>query len=188
MWGRNSEAYSECPFVTGAFAHAVISGMRSEERGGETGHIQAYGGCKHFVPYDGAALTHASDFDLFSTYLPGFARCIAAGALNIMCSYPTPMTAGGTTGAGSGSCTNHRILTALAKGTLKFPGNFISDEGAVQNSSSPAAFGGGVDIFLGSGNPGGELIQQWLDDGECSPTCLGEDACEGAGWQEREGP
>lgn len=44
-------------------------------------------GCKHFVPYDGAALSHASDYDLFSTYLPGFARCIEAGALNIMCSY-----------------------------------------------------------------------------------------------------
>ena len=48
---------------------------------------QAFGGCKHFVPYDGAALSHASDYDLFSTYLPGFARCVEAGALNMMCSY-----------------------------------------------------------------------------------------------------
>ena len=35
---------------------------------------------RHYVPYDGAALSHASDYDLFSTYLPGFARCIEAGA------------------------------------------------------------------------------------------------------------
>ena len=34
MWGRNSEAYSECPFLTGEFSHAVIKGMRSDERGG----------------------------------------------------------------------------------------------------------------------------------------------------------
>ena len=88
FWGRNNEAYSECPFLTGEFAHAVIRGMRQDTRGSSAGGvIQAFGGCKHFVPYDGAALSHASDYDLFSTYLPGFERCIEAGALNIMCSY-----------------------------------------------------------------------------------------------------
>jgi beta-glucosidase len=112
MWGRNSEAYSECPYLTGQFAHAVIRGMagNAQRVGGHAPpappappprFIQAFGGCKHYVPYDGAALTHASDFDLFSTYLPGFARCIEGGALNLMCSYPTPMTAGAKLGAGS---------------------------------------------------------------------------------------
>ena len=43
MWGRNSEAYSECPFLTGEFAAAVIHGMRSDERG-EGKFIQAFGG------------------------------------------------------------------------------------------------------------------------------------------------
>lgn len=43
MWGRNSEAYSECPFLTGEFAAAVIRGMRSDERGAGK-YIQAFGG------------------------------------------------------------------------------------------------------------------------------------------------
>lgn len=43
MWGRNSEAYSECPFLSGEFAAAVIHGMRSDERG-EGRFIQAFGG------------------------------------------------------------------------------------------------------------------------------------------------
>ena len=37
MWGRNSEAYSECPYLTGEFAHEVVRGMRSDERGGARG-------------------------------------------------------------------------------------------------------------------------------------------------------
>jgi beta-glucosidase len=171
MWGRNSEAYSECPFVTGEFAAAVIHGMRSDERG-EGKFIQAFGGCKHFVPYDGAALSHASDYDLFSTYLPGFARCIEAGALNMMCSYTCdgdPSCSGGASEkaqmAGSSSCTNPRIMTSLAKGSLGFPGFFISDEGAVQDSKSPASFGAGCDTFLGSGGPSGDSISSWLADG-----------------------
>ena len=42
---------------------------------------------------DGPATSTASDYDLFSTYLPGFKRCMEAkgpawqGALNVMCSY-----------------------------------------------------------------------------------------------------
>ena len=32
-------------------------------------------------------------------------------------------------------------------------GFFISDEGAVQDPNSPAAFGAGCDTFLGSGGP-----------------------------------
>jgi beta-glucosidase-like glycosyl hydrolase len=139
-WGRNSEAYSECPFITGQFVQAVMEGYR----GSDPRFLRAFGGCKHFVPCkcikasahsthsphcstpphlftrlhqglcsphpltallrpttlvyavadDGAALTHASDYDLFSTYLPGFAKCIAAGALNLMCSYPTDGNSG----------------------------------------------------------------------------------------------
>ena len=128
-------------------------------------------GCKHFVPYDGAALSHASDYDLFSTYLPGFARCIEAGALNIMCSYTCDGDPGCTDPtekaqmAGSASCTNSRIMTSLAKTSLRFPGFFISDEGAVQDSSSPASFGAGCDTFLGSGGPSGASIDKWLKDG-----------------------
>jgi beta-glucosidase len=67
--------------------------------------------------------------------------------------------------AGSASCTNSRIMTSLAKQSLQFPGFFISDEGAVQDPTSPASFGAGCDTFLGSGGPSGDSIDRWLKEG-----------------------
>lgn len=55
-------------------AHAVVTGMQGEDER----YLQIVAGCKHYVPYDGNALTAASDFDLFSTYLLGFKRCMEA--------------------------------------------------------------------------------------------------------------
>ena len=115
---RNNEGYSECPFLTGEYAHAVVTGMQ----GSDPRYIQVVAGCKHFVPYDGKALTPASDYDLFSTYLPGFKRCMEAkglaweGALNVMCSYTVK------DGAGTNSCTNNRILDAVLKTRYNFSG------------------------------------------------------------------
>lgn len=90
----------------------------------------------------------------------------------MMCSYTCdgdPSCGGGATEkaqmAGSASCTNHRIMTSLAKESLDFPGFFISDEGAVQDKNSPASFGAGCDTFLGSGGPSGDSINSWLTDG-----------------------
>jgi hypothetical protein len=31
FWGRNNEGYSECPFLTGEMAHAVVSGMQGDD-------------------------------------------------------------------------------------------------------------------------------------------------------------
>ena len=47
FWNRNSEGYSEDPFLTGELAHAVVSGMQ----GDDPRYIQVVAGCKHFVPY-----------------------------------------------------------------------------------------------------------------------------------------
>ena len=41
-------------------------------------YLQVVAGCKHFAPYDGLASSRASDYDLFSTYLPGYKRCMEA--------------------------------------------------------------------------------------------------------------
>ena len=64
MWGRNSEAYSECPFLTGEFAAAVIHGMRSDERG-EGKYIQAFGGAfqRPFLALTCAASASIRDMD-----------------------------------------------------------------------------------------------------------------------------
>jgi beta-glucosidase len=44
--GRNSEGYSECPYLTGELAHSMVTGMQgTDER-----YIQVVAGCKHFVP------------------------------------------------------------------------------------------------------------------------------------------
>ena len=56
-------------------------------------------------------------------------------------------------------------MTSLAKQSLQFPGFFISDEGAVQDPTSPASFGAGCDTFLGSGGPSGDSIDRWLKEG-----------------------
>jgi beta-glucosidase len=58
MWGRNSEGYSECPYLTGELAHSMVTGMQGTDKR----YIQVVAGCKHFVPYDGPALDHASDY------------------------------------------------------------------------------------------------------------------------------
>ena len=75
MCGRNSEAYSEDPFLTGEMARAVIHGMR----GSDPEYIRAFGGCKHFLPRRRGADPRLGFRPLFATYLPGFARCIEAG-------------------------------------------------------------------------------------------------------------
>ena len=95
-------------------------------------YLQVVAGCKHFAPYDGPATSRASDYDLFSTYLPGYKRCMEAkgpawsGAMNVMCSYDK-------TGRypGSNSCTNSRILNDILKDRYNFSGFVISDLGAV---------------------------------------------------------
>ena len=74
FWGRNHEGYSEDPYLTGELAHSVVIGMQGlDER-----YLQVVAGCKHFAPYDGLASSRASDYDLFSTYLPGYKRCMEA--------------------------------------------------------------------------------------------------------------
>ena len=53
--------------------------------------------------------------------------------------------------AGTNSCNNSRILTALAKQTLGLQGYIISDEGAVGDPHSPDSFRSGLDTYLGAG-------------------------------------
>ena len=60
----------------------MVTGMQGTDKR----YIQVVAGCKHFVPYDGPATSHASDYDLFATYLLGFRRCMEASALNVMVS------------------------------------------------------------------------------------------------------
>ena len=127
-------------------------------------YLQVVAGCKHFVPYDGLASSTASDYDLFSTYLPGYKRCMEAkgpawtGSLNIMCSYTK-------TGkyAGSNSCTNTRILNDILKERYNFSGFVISDLGAVDNVHEKALVAG-MDVYLGSGASGAD-VGGWLKDG-----------------------
>jgi beta-glucosidase len=121
-------------------------------------------GCKHFVPYDGRALTTASDYDLFATYLPGFKRCMEAegrawkGAMNVMCSYTEQSY------AGSNSCTNPRILDDILKRRFNFTGFVISDLGAVDGHTA-ASIAAGMDVYLGSG-PSGNEVHSWLSSGK----------------------
>eukprot|EP00041_Stephanoeca_diplocostata_P025297 m.658594 g.658594 ORF g.658594 m.658594 type:complete len:1066 (+) comp22720_c1_seq7:113-3310(+) len=160
MWGRNNEGYSECPFLTGEMAHAVVTGMQ----GDDARYLQVVAGCKHFVPYDGPASDHASDYDLFATYLPAFKRCTEAqgpawkGAMNVMCSY----TKDGY--PGTNSCTNPRILDNILKQRYNFSGFVISDLGAVQ-ASVPDSLVSGMDVYLGTGATA-SAVQQWLSTGK----------------------
>lgn len=159
FWGRNNEGYSECPHLTGEMAHAVVTGMQGDDER----YLQIVAGCKHFVPYDGKASSTASDYDLFSTYLPGFKRCMEAegpawkGAMNIMCSYTEQDY------AGSNSCTNSRILDAVLKQRYNFSGFVISDLGAVDGHTA-ASIAAGMDVYLGSG-PNGREVKSWLASG-----------------------
>lgn len=143
MWGRNNEGYSECPFLTGEMAHAVVTGMQ----GDDARYLQVVAGCKHFVPYDGPASDHASDYDLFATYLPAFKRCMDAkgpawtGAMNVMCSYTKDSY------PGTDSCTNSRILDDILKQRYNFSGFVISDLGAVQ-ASVPDSLVAGMFVLI----------------------------------------
>ena len=168
--GRNSEGYSECPYLTGELAHAVVTGMQGDDER----YVQVVAGCKHFVPYDGPSTNHASDYDLFSTYLPAFKRCMEAkgpawqGALNVMCSYGP--VAGVRGYAGTESCTNDRILQTILKGRYNFSGFVISDLGAV-DASKPDSLQAGMDVYLGTGAGAGD-VQAWLQKGSLDQTRL----------------
>ena len=168
--GRNNEGYSECPHLTGELAHAVVTGMQGEDER----YLQIVAGCKHYVPYDGNALTAASDFDLFSTYLLGFKRCMEAegpawkGAMNVMCSYTEQHSAG--TSAGTNSCSNSRILDTILKQRYNFSGFVISDLGAVDGSTA-ASIAAGMDVYLGQG-PNGQEVRSWLASGKLTEARL----------------
>ena len=92
-----------------------------------------------------------------------------------MCSYPSDGGPTGGPGAGSDSCENARIMTALAKGTLSFPGFFISDEGAVTAPHNATSFVAGCDTYLGAG-PNSADFARWLHDGEVSAARLDDAA------------
>lgn len=123
--------------------------------------------------YDGPALEHASDYDLFATYLLGFKRCMEASALNVMCSYKQDGNRGNFLGAGSNSCTNPRILQAILRKRLNFTGFVISDLGAV-DSKVPDSLVAGMDVYLGSG-PSGATIAQWINGSDT--VSAGDDIC-----------
>ena len=121
-WGRVDETFGEDPYLAGELGAAIIRGYQGEDiADGE--HILAC--AKHYIGYGDAVGgrdscdTEMTFRKLKETFLPPFARAVAAGVATIMTAYGsidgTPFTASG------------RALNGILRGELGFRGFVVTD-------------------------------------------------------------
>ena len=121
-WGRVDETFGEDPYLAGELGVAIIRGYQGEDiADGE--HILAC--AKHYIGYGDAVGgrdscdTEMTFRKLKETFLPPFARAVAAGVATIMTAYGsidgTPFTASG------------RALNGILRGELGFRGFVVTD-------------------------------------------------------------
>ncbi len=132
-WGRNFEALSEDPYLTGTLASSEIHGIQSQ---GPIAQV------KHFAVYNQETnrnttsnVVNVNQRTLHEIYLPAFYDAVTkGGAGSVMCSYSSPN--------GTYACQNAPLLSILEQ-RWGFKGWVGSDYGATH--STVAAANAGLD-------------------------------------------
>jgi beta-glucosidase len=124
-WGRNEEAYSEDPFLTGRIGVAYVKGLQ----GDDPKYLKLVSTLKHYavnnVERDRMSLSVVvSERMLHEYWLPHFRDCIVEGqAQSVMASYNAIN--------GVPNNINHYLLTEVLKNQWGFEGFVVSDLGGV---------------------------------------------------------
>ncbi len=125
-WGRGQETYGEDPFLTGRMAVNFISGIQGDDEK----YLKAIATVKHYAVHSGPEPSrhrddyHASDADLWETYLPAFKMAFDETDVgSVMCAYNAVW--------GAPACGSERLMVDLLRDELKFDGYVVSDCGAI---------------------------------------------------------
>ena len=137
-WGRTYEGYSEDPEVVKELGGAAVKGLQRESLDSPLAVLAC---AKHFIGDGGTAWgtgnfhrddgkkyldqgdTQVDEATLRRIHLPGYIAAVNAGVGSIMPSY--------SSWNGVKCSANHRLLTDLLKGELRFQGFLISDYAAI---------------------------------------------------------
>ncbi len=125
-WGRGQETYGEDPFLTGRMAVNFVNGIQ----GDDDKYLKAIATVKHYAVHSGPEPSrhrddyHASDADLWETYLPAFKMAFDETDVgSVMCAYNAVW--------GAPACGSERLMVDLLRDELKFDGYVVSDCGAI---------------------------------------------------------
>ncbi|KCZ48100.1 glycoside hydrolase family 3 C-terminal domain-containing protein [Hyphomonas pacifica] len=125
-WGRGQETYGEDPFLTGRMAVNFVNGIQ----GDDDKYLKAVATVKHYAVHSGPEPSrhrddyHASDADLWETYLPAFKMAFDETDVgSVMCAYNAVW--------GAPACGSERLMVDLLRGELGFDGYVVSDCGAI---------------------------------------------------------
>jgi beta-glucosidase len=152
-WGRSYESWSEDPEIARAYAGAMVQGLQGEAGSAEfLGDGRVVACAKHFLGDGGTAAgvdrgdNLASEAELRDLHGAGYIAAVEAGAQTVMASF--------SSWQGRKMHGNRELLTDVLKDRLGFDGFVVGDwnghadvEGC-SDSSCPAAFNAGIDMFM----------------------------------------
>ena len=114
-WGRGQETYGEDPFLTGRMAVNFVNGIQ----GDDAKYLKAIATVKHYAVHSGPEPSrhrddyHATDADLWETYLPAFKMAFDETDVgSVMCAYNAVW--------GAPACGSERLMVDLLRDELKF--------------------------------------------------------------------
>jgi beta-glucosidase len=135
LWGRNFEAYSEDPYLTGALGTAYVEGLQNEGVGASLKHYALNNQEQGRMTVSVAADERTQR----EIYLAAFETVVkAANPWTVMASYNRI--------DGTYATENRRLLEGILKGEWGYDGVVVSDWGAVH--ATAAAANGGNDLEM----------------------------------------
>lgn len=126
-WGRGQETFGEDPFLTGELGAAMVRGLQ----GDDPNFLKVAACAKHFAVHSGPEDKRHSfdaqptDKDLWETYLPAFAKLVAAGVESVMGAYNRVRS--------EPVCASRFLLDDVLRSRWKFQGHVVSDCGAIDD-------------------------------------------------------
>lgn len=135
-WGRGQETYGEDPYLTGRIAVNFVKGLQ----GSHDKFLKTGATIKHYAVHSGPEPSRhsdnytASDYDLYSTYMPAFKTVIEEANVHaIMCAYNAV--------DGHPACGSTHLMKDILVDEFGFNGYVVSDCGAIADFHKPDAHG-----------------------------------------------
>lgn len=156
-WGRIAEGCGEDPYLTSAFAAAMVKGFQGSRLSSSDSiaacakHFVGYGACEGGRDYDTADFSLST---LNNVYLPPYRAAVSAGVQTVMASFNEI--------GGSPVTSSRYLLTDTLKKEMGFNGFIVSDANAIYElinhgvagnrmEAAQCAMTAGIDMDMGSG-------------------------------------